>query len=404
MDYMPHIAYNSHSPLADPRLHQHRNNNGLSFESQEYDQKMASIINATMEQGFKGDLNHVDHWFRLLSDTEQLAAVYTLLQHMSKDNARFFTKVLKQMSGDFESSSPAGYLQHQQQAFASRRLSHPVAAFSTTTTNINNNNKLGNDVLGDHRLYHPLMSSDLFGGSSIIPPSSSTTTTTNNGRPRSVIEGSGYLLRGGSTAWGGGGDLGIQPSIAAAGSASMSSSSSGARSSVGSIGDRRPRPQSVDISAWTKRPDLTLAMGGRDEKKNTKSSHSPLPSSSSLDKNHDASSTSSSSSSSQRGGGGGGGSSTTSASNSVTSSNNNKKPAEPSTIDLKELEDIPGWFRRLRLHKYTSLFEKLDWKEIVKMDDAQLEARGVAALGARRKMLKTFERVRAHCDAKDIEY
>lgn len=34
------------------------------------------------------------------------------------------------------------------------------------------------------------------------------------------------------------------------------------------------------------------------------------------------------------------------------------------------------------------------------MDDAQLEARGVAALGARRKMLKTFERVRAHCDAK----
>ena len=62
--------------------------------------------------------------------------------------------------------------------------------------------------------------------------------------------------------------------------------------------------------------------------------------------------------------------------------------------------DIPSWFRRLRLHKYTSLFETLNWKEIIKMDDAQLEARGVAALGARRKMLKTFERVRAHCDAK----
>lgn len=241
----------------------------------------------------------------------------------------------------FHSTHILGYIQQQQQqAFASRRLSHPVAAFSTST---NVSNKLGNDVLGDHRLYHPLMSSDLFGGSSIVPPTSSssaTTTTTNNGRPRSVIEGSGYLLRGGGSTWGG--DLGIQTSIAAAGSASMSSSSSGARSSVGSIGDRRPRPQSVDISAWTKRPDLTFAMGGgRDEKKNNAKSthmqqqqhHSPLPSS--WDKHHDASSTSSSSSSSQRGG------STTSVSNnSVTSSsnNNNKKPAEPSTIDLKELE------------------------------------------------------------------
>ncbi|CDS04827.1 hypothetical protein LRAMOSA07357 [Lichtheimia ramosa] len=365
---MPHIAHHSHSPLADLRLHQQRNN-GLSFESQEYDQKMAGIINASMEQGFKGDLNHVDHWFRLLNDTEQLAAIYTLLQHMSKDNARFFTKVCQQMSGDFESSSPAGYIQQQQQA--SRRLSHPAVL----------NTKLGNDSLGDHRLFHPLMSSDLFGGSSIVTPS-------HNGRPRSVIEGNGYLW-GANTTWGG--DLGgIQQSSIAAGSASMSSTSSGARSSVGSIGDRRPRPQSVDISAWTKRPDLTLAMH-RDEKKHIKSVQTSTCSS---EKNHDASSTSSSSSSSQRG--------ASSTSNSV-SNNNNKKPAE-SSIDLKELEDIPGWFRRLRLHKYTSLFEKLDWKEIIKMDDAQLEARGVAALGARRKMLKTFERVRAHCDAKDIEY
>ncbi|KAI7886911.1 hypothetical protein K492DRAFT_233115 [Lichtheimia hyalospora FSU 10163] len=385
MDYMPHIAYNAHSPLTDLRLHR---NNVSSFESQEYDQKMAGIINATMEQGFKGDLNHVDHWFRLLNDTEQLAAIYTLLQHMSKDNARFFTKVLQRMSGDFESSSPAGYIQQQQQqqqqqTFASRRLSHPVALTTSTT----NTNKLGNDsTLGDHRLFHPLMSSDLFGGSTITP-----STTHHNARPRSVIEGSGYLLRAGgaNTAWGGG-DLGIQSSMTA-GSASMSSCSSGARASVGSIGDRRPRPQSVDISAWTKRPDLTVAIG-RDEKKNVKSTQTTC--SSSLDKNHDTSSTSSSSSSSQRG------SSSTSASNN---NNNNKKPTE-ATIDLKELEDIPSWFRRLRLHKYTSLFETLNWKEIIKMDDAQLEARGVAALGARRKMLKTFERVRAHCDAKNIEY
>lgn len=33
------------------------------------------------------------------------------------------------------------------------------------------------------------------------------------------------------------------------------------------------------------------------------------------------------------------------------------------------------------------------------MNDADLIAKGVAALGARRKMLKVFENIRAHCDA-----
>jgi hypothetical protein len=33
------------------------------------------------------------------------------------------------------------------------------------------------------------------------------------------------------------------------------------------------------------------------------------------------------------------------------------------------------------------------------MSDTDLLAKGVAALGARRKMLKVFENVRAHCDA-----
>ncbi|KAI9491394.1 hypothetical protein BDB00DRAFT_767016, partial [Zychaea mexicana] len=43
------------------------------------------------------DLNHVDHWFKLLTDTEQMAVLYTLLQHCSQNNARFFITVLQQM-------------------------------------------------------------------------------------------------------------------------------------------------------------------------------------------------------------------------------------------------------------------------------------------------------------------
>ncbi|KAF8315587.1 hypothetical protein DL93DRAFT_2029071, partial [Clavulina sp. PMI_390] len=64
-------------------------------------------------------------------------------------------------------------------------------------------------------------------------------------------------------------------------------------------------------------------------------------------------------------------------------------------VDISLLGDIPGWLRSLRLHKYTPNFEGSTWKEMVVMDEAKLEAKGVAALGARRKLLKTFEAVRA---------
>ncbi len=63
-------------------------------------------------------------------------------------------------------------------------------------------------------------------------------------------------------------------------------------------------------------------------------------------------------------------------------------------IDPSLLNDIPAWLRSLRLHKYTPNFEGMKWQDVVVMDEAQLEGKGVAALGARRKMLKTFEVVR----------
>jgi hypothetical protein len=63
-------------------------------------------------------------------------------------------------------------------------------------------------------------------------------------------------------------------------------------------------------------------------------------------------------------------------------------------VDPALLNDIPAWLRSLRLHKYTPNFEGMRWQDMVVMDEAALEVKGVAALGARRKMLKTFEIVR----------
>jgi len=63
-------------------------------------------------------------------------------------------------------------------------------------------------------------------------------------------------------------------------------------------------------------------------------------------------------------------------------------------VDVSLLNDVPAWLRSLRLHKYTPNFEGVTWRDMVAMDEAKLESIGVAALGARRKLLKTFEAVR----------
>lgn len=69
-----------------------------------------------------------------------------------------------------------------------------------------------------------------------------------------------------------------------------------------------------------------------------------------------------------------------------------KPPEDPADPTL--LQDIPSWLRSLRLHKYTDNLKDLKWTELVELDDDQLAARGVAAVGARRKMLKVFETVK----------
>ncbi|KAL0960907.1 hypothetical protein HGRIS_005916 [Hohenbuehelia grisea] len=79
---------------------------------------------------------------------------------------------------------------------------------------------------------------------------------------------------------------------------------------------------------------------------------------------------------------------------SASSAGGGSTPKTDEDVDPAVLEDIPAWLRSLRLHKYTPNFENMNWRDMVIMDEAQLEAKGVAALGARRKMLKTFELVR----------
>ncbi|CAO3597466.1 unnamed protein product [Absidia cylindrospora] len=67
-------------------------------------------------------------------------------------------------------------------------------------------------------------------------------------------------------------------------------------------------------------------------------------------------------------------------------------------VHIRLLEDIPLWLKSLRLHKYTHIFQSMTWQTMVKLSDDDLKEKGVAALGARRKLLKVFDQVKNHCD------
>lgn len=65
-------------------------------------------------------------------------------------------------------------------------------------------------------------------------------------------------------------------------------------------------------------------------------------------------------------------------------------------VDPSLLNDIPGWLRSLRLHKYTENLADVKGGvlALALLTDEDLEKRGVSAVGARRKLLKCFEQVR----------
>ncbi|KAG4304524.1 hypothetical protein PORY_001917 [Pneumocystis oryctolagi] len=69
------------------------------------------------------------------------------------------------------------------------------------------------------------------------------------------------------------------------------------------------------------------------------------------------------------------------------------KPPENPVNDLL-LNDIPAWLRGLRLHKYSDNLGNMNWEELIEMTDEQLEMKGVTALGARRKLLKSFDQIK----------
>lgn len=73
------------------------------------------------------------------------------------------------------------------------------------------------------------------------------------------------------------------------------------------------------------------------------------------------------------------------------------RPSEPSCHSEVFFTDFSGWLRLLRLHKYFDTLSRLHAQNphsLLNTTDADLEAVGVSALGARKKFLRLFERIK----------
>ena len=53
---------------------------------------------ASLDVNFKEELSAIEQWFKVLSEAERTAALYSLLQHSTQVQIRFFITVLQQMA------------------------------------------------------------------------------------------------------------------------------------------------------------------------------------------------------------------------------------------------------------------------------------------------------------------
>ncbi|KAI9012141.1 hypothetical protein CLU79DRAFT_770738 [Phycomyces nitens] len=462
-------------------------------ELQAYERSLDEMAATNLDQTFKEEMQHVDQWYRYLSEAERTAAIYTLLQHSSQVQIRFFINLLQQLmkrgslhgllhGGNPEQADIQSQLAKAELDASQRLLSvlpyktgqvrsrpptvnraramdrHSFALGDTEEYNQlfgrsdfavrKTNSLVVDDAVNSRRMSRP--QSMVVGGStvnipstvinapSINPSMNASNSTSNNapsnttasgrsegslfGRPRSVVEN--------------------DPSIFS----NWLSSPRRPVSGVGNIGDPKTpnqRPKSADISLWSPAPtpdrpfhspwaitpmqfgpqpstsssseidfsqwslDKTTSTPRRriprssipgtvqeTDEKNLESAmqhitiqeNKPKDSEKTAVEEHDESDHS-----------------------EVSCLSHRRPSATPSTkkedvLDMDLLNDVPAWFRSLRLHKYNAIFESMEWQDIIRLSDTDLQDKGVAALGARRKMLKVFETIRAQCDANHIDY
>ncbi|KAH9485206.1 Protein VTS1 [Psilocybe cubensis] len=346
---------------------------------QKYESVLNEMAKVTADPKFKEELATIEHWFKVLNEPERTAALYTLLQSSTQDQLRFFVAVLQQMIRPEEPKAVPN----------SRKAPEPAAqvkpklgklAFRPPSLNIDDLESPITPTPAHEQTHHSLLAQAALNREAIrqnTPATESWANMVNTplipmfqkdvGKEAKPAAGSTNSLPGFS---------GINPyTLNMLANAGLSAEAQVLAAQLVMSGLVQPTGLAPPSSAKPKK-----AQGPTNWRTPTSARYpasalrsSGLRPSSGLK------------------------------SAGLKSSGLGPTPATPlSAVDSPReeefepemLNDIPTWLRSLRLHKYTSAFDGLTWQEMVVLDDATLEAKGVAALGARRRLLRTFEHVR----------
>ncbi|KAG2195051.1 hypothetical protein INT47_003917 [Mucor saturninus] len=349
---------------------------------QQYESSLESMATASLDPKYKEEVQHVDQWFRYLNEAERTATIYTLLQHSTQVQIRFFMVILQQLSQKDPVSallSPAHPEKDMQTQLTSAMMVKAELEASQKLASVipfqtGRPNRIGRHsfALDDDFLPPP-------------PPRPPTATSRysmfEQKRPKSVIEGDVASLF--KNDW----SFGLVPPQ--------------------TVVENPSRPKSADMSHWNASL-WTPTLDHHEPWKSNRSSvvlNEEIPSPPVVLSVYNDTTSTLFPVQPQRYGqflspGGDENGYFSDHSDQSNGSKNRfmiKTKEKGDVVDMQLLQDVPAWLRSLRLHKYNPIFENYKWQDMLKMDDAALLSKGVAALGARRKLLKVFEQIKAHC-------
>jgi len=349
-------------------------------ELQKYETTLGAMAAASEDPKFREELGTIEQWFKLLNESEQTASLYTLLQHANQAQVKFLAAVLTQMSTDNANPASAVDLKSKQ---APRHLRPPslnlplpgspaTPHFNTPISAIPAQEKLGLTI--------PEQSQD------VVVNGSNWANEVNTPLVRMFPNGSEGKQNAAAPA-------GV-PGMVNAGMPAMPMMNPFNMAMLNQMGfsnEAQVLAVQMVMSGLMQPPATPGQKSGQRQPTSAKPSagnnwRSPASAkypASALRTGGLKSSglkTSGLRSSGLR-------SATPLASAGAT-------PKDSEDIDPELLKDVPAWLKSLRLHKYTSCFDGMTWEQMVELDEPALEAKGIVALGARRRLTKTFELVK----------
>jgi hypothetical protein len=367
---------------------------------QKYEATLGAMAVASEDPKFREELGTIEQWFKLLSESEQTASLYTLLQHARPGQVKFLSAVLQQMSDGNQTATNVAESSNNK---PSRGMRPPSLNLPSTPTGSQfESATVENDAAGAKAEQGAKVEQ---GQELVVKPAEENSWASMVATPQDL------MFKKASEPQSSAGVVGPAPASASVPDPAASGIVGPAAGMAAGLAAGMMNPfnmamlNNLGFSTEAQILAVQLVMSGMVQPSGIQK---PVP----PNKHHNRGSANVSNNWRTPGSARYPGSALRSSglrSSGLKSAlkANTPKSAAPSAgtlgsattpkeedIDPELLKDIPTWLKSLRLHKYTDCFKGMTWEEMVDLNEEQLEKKGVVALGARRRMIKTFENVK----------